>query len=371
LLLGYGIQIESEFLEGGGSNMMRFGSFFAVFVMILYTGRRYFGQVSRSAVLRTGSDEVPVYATWAARAFVIAIVLTIVLLRSSGMGWGFAAVFVGLEIVIFVVMSRMIAETGTFFMQHSWAPVGVLTGMFGFGAIGPSTYIALAVATAVLSIDSRELLMPFLINGIKLIDRDDGPTPAKVAPLMGIVVVLGLVVAGVVTLSLQYNHGASPVGNNFATDWLPAVSFDALSQHVASATADGTLSQAAATHGFASLSLVKPNPASISWLGIGLAIGFGAAVARLRWSWWPLHPIAFLVWSTYPIAMFGPSFLIGWMLKSAVVGTAGAKGYHQVKPLMIGVIAGELVAGLFWMVFGATYYFATGKAPIAYSIFPL
>jgi hypothetical protein len=298
------------------------------------------------------------------------LVLTIGLLRSAGIGWGFAAAFVALEIVVFVVMSRMIAETGTFFMQHSWAPVGVLTGMLGFGAIGPSTYIALAVATAVLSIDSRELLMPFFINGIKMVDRNDGPTPAKVAPFMALIVVLGMVVAGVTTLSLQYNHSATQVGNNFATDWLPTVAFDSLSQRVATATADGTLQQAAGTHGLASLSLIKPDRGSIPWLVIGLGIGFGAAIARLRWSWWPLHPIAFLVWSTYPIAMFGPSFLLGWVIKSAVVGTAGAKGYHQVKPLMVGVIAGELVSGLFWMVFGASYYFVTGKAPVAYSIFP-
>jgi hypothetical protein len=370
MLLGYGVQIDSGFLEGGGSNMMRFGSYFAVFVTIIYTGRRYFGQVTRTAFGGRRNAEVPTYATWAARVAIIAIALTVGLLRTSGFGWGFAAAFVGLELIIFVVMSRMIAETGTFFMQHAWAPVGVLTGMLGFGAIGPTTYIALAVATAVLSVDSRELLMPFFINGIKLVDRSDGPTPAKAAPFMAIIVLIGLVVAGAVTLTLQYNHSATQVGNNFATDWLPTVAFDSFSQRIATANADGTLAQATATHGWASFSLLKPDQGSIPWLAVGLIIGFGAAIARLRWSWWPLHPVAFLVWTTYPIATFGPSFLLGWMIKSAVVGTAGAKGYHQVKPLMVGIIAGELVSGLFWMVFGASYYFITGKAPVAYAIFP-
>jgi hypothetical protein len=369
-LLGYGIQVEGNFLEGTGSNMMRFGSFLAVFAMILFTGRRYFGQVLASMVGRR-SDEVPRYATWAARGAVLSLVLTVVLLRSSGIGLFFATAFVGLEIVIFVVMSRMIAETGTFFMQHAWAPVGILTGLFGFGAIGPSTYIALAVATSILSIDSRELLMPFIVNGIKIVDRADGPTPAKVAPLMAFLLPVTLVVAGATTLYLQYNHGATPVGNNFATDWLPTLAFDSLAQRIATATADGTLVEATTTEGLRSFALVRPEAGSIPWLSLGLAIGFGAAIARLRWPFWPLHPVAFLVWSTYPIAMFGPSFLLGWMIKSAVVGTAGAKGYHQTKPLMVGVIAGELISGLFWMIFGAGYYFTTGKAPVAYSIFPM
>jgi hypothetical protein len=369
-LLGYGIQVEGNFLEGTGSNMMRFGSFFAVFVMILFTGRRYFGQVLGSMVGRR-SEEVPRYATWAARGALLSLVLSVVLLRSSGIGLVFATAFVALELVIFVVMSRMIAETGTFFMQHAWAPVGILTGLFGFDAIGPSTYICLALATAILSIDSRELLMPFIVNGIKIVDRSDGPTPAKVAPLMAVLLPVTLIVAGCATLFLQYNHGATPVGNNFATDWLPTLAFDNLAQRVATASANGTLIEATTTEGLRSLALVQPEPGSIPWLGIGLAIGFGAAIARLRWPFWPLHPVAFLVWSTYPIAMFGPSFLLGWMLKSAVVGTAGVKGYHAAKPLMVGVIAGELISGLFWMIFGAGYYFTTGKAPVAYSIFPM
>jgi len=369
-LLGYGIQVEGGFIEGVGSNMLRFGSFLAVFVMIAYTGRHYFRSVTRSAVLGATNAEVPTYVAWAARIAIVAVATTIGLLRMAGIGWGFAAAFVLLELIIFVVMSRMIAETGTFFMQHAWAPVGILTGLLGFGAIGPSMYIALALATAVLSVDSREIFMPFFVNALKMVDRNDGPTPAKVAPFMALVVVLGLVVAGVTTLTLQYNHGAAQAGNNFATEWLPLVAFDGLAQRIATATADGTLASSTFVDGWARMSAIKPDAGAIPWLVVGLAIGFGAAVARLRWPFWPLHPVAFLVWSTYPIAMFGPSFLLGWMIKSAVVGTSGARGYHQVKPLMVGVIAGEMVSGLCWMLFGAGYYFATGRAPVGYSIFP-
>jgi hypothetical protein len=53
-----------------------------------------------------------------------------------------------------------------------------------------------------------------------------------------------------------------------------------------------------------------------------------------------------------------------------VVGLTGARGYHLAKPLMIGVIAGELLSGLFWMATGVVYYFITGQASVSYSIFP-
>jgi hypothetical protein len=354
-----------------GANLMRFGSYLAAALMILYTGRRYYASVVAASLGRRRSPDTPSSAVWGSRLAAMVAAVTVGLLRSAGLGWGMAAAFVGLELIVFLVMARMIAETGTFFMQHQWAPVGVLTGLLGFEAVGPEAYIALAVGSTLLFSDSRELLMPYLTNALKIVDRDDGPTPARTAPWMALVIGVGMVVAGTATLWLQYNHGATQVGNPYATDYLPLVAFDGLAQRIAAATADGSLARATAAEGLGRLLNASPDSSALLWVSVGLAFSLGAAVARLRWAWWPLHPIAFLVWGTYPIAMFGPSFLIGWMIKAAVVGTTGARGYHQVKPLMIGVIAGELLIGLFWMLFGAGYYFITDRAPASYSIFPL
>jgi hypothetical protein len=80
--------------------------------------------------------------------------------------------------------------------------------------------------------------------------------------------------------------------------------------------------------------------------------------------------VAFLVWGGVPIQYFGPSFLVGWAVKTGVITYGGARAYHQVKPLMIGVIAGELLAALFWMGVGAAYYFLQGKTPASYAVFP-
>ena len=372
MLISYGIQMETR--------LQRLHRLAPDALRQLCCGRRMIA-LHGSSLLRQRDRRAPSaepvhprrlrYATWAARLGVVAVALTIGLLRTAGVGWGFAAAFVALELVIFLVMSRMVAETGTFFMQASWPPVGILTAMLGFGAIGPTTYIALSVGTAILFIDSRELLMPYLVNGLKLVDRSDGPTPARLAPWIAAVIVVGLGVAGATTLYLQYNHGATQVGNNFRHRCAPP---DRVRRpraaHCRRPTPMARSARRPPSRGSGSLAAIKPDHNAPTWALLGLGLGFGAAVARLRWSWWPLHPIAFLVWGTYPIAMFGPSFLLGWLIKAAVVGTTGARGYHQVKPLMVGVIAGELLSGLFWMLVGASYYFATGKAPVAYSIFP-
>jgi len=371
LLLGYGVQLESGFSDGTGSSLIRFGSFIASAAMIIYTGRRYYANVIASACGRARAPETPKYATWAARFAVLIVVLTVLLLHSAGIGIGFSIVFILLELVFFMVLARMVAETGTFFVQTGWAPVGALTALFGFDAIGPTTYVALSVGATVLFSDSRELLMPFLSNALKMTDRSEGPGPAKIGPWLAAVIIVGLGVAGAATLYFQYNHGATPVGNVHASDYLPLVPFDGLAQRVSSAAAQGTLGLATAAEGLRKLSLVHPDSGAVLWVSLGLTLGIGTAVARLRWAWWPIHPVIFLVWGTYPISMFGPSFLLGWLIKSAVVNTTGARGYHRFKPLMVGIFAGELTCGLLWMLVGACYYLSTGKVPVTYAIFPL
>ena len=100
--------------------------------------------------------------------------------------------------------------------------------------------------------------------------------------------------------------------------------------------------------------------------GVALVVGF--SVARLRFTWWPLHPVIFLIWTTYPIQRFGWSFFLGWCIKRAVVGFGGIHGYEKGKPLMIGVIAGDVLSGLIWMAAGLIYYAATGTKPPIYQV---
>ncbi|HEY4160171.1 MAG TPA: DUF6785 family protein, partial [Polyangiaceae bacterium] len=367
--IAHSIQLDSGNLEAKGANLLRFGAYLGVAAAIAYTGRGYYTRVF-TGVFGAKSNEAPARVVWAARALGLAVLLAIWIVTRAGLSPALSTLFVLLELLIFLVVTRIACETGAFFLQTGWSPVGVVTALCGFQAIGPTALITLSIATVMLFNDSRELLMPFVANALKLSDRSDGPTPSKLMPWFLLVLVGGGVVAGGTTLLLQYNHSLTQVGNDWARDYMPNFPFESLSQAITSAAADGTLSRATATHGLASLSLIKADQGAWIWLGLGLSFALASALARLRLPWWPLHPVAFLVWGTYPIAMFGPSFLVGWMVKASVMRLMGARGYRLVRPLMIGVIAGELLAGLLWMSVGAGYYFLTGKAPVSYNIFP-
>ena len=79
----------------------------------------------------------------------------------------------------------------------------------------------------------------------------------------------------------------------------------------------------------------------------------------------------FLVWGTYPLGLFSHSFLLGWLIKSAVLKYGGGQPvYRKATDFMFGAVAGDLLGGVIFMAVGVLYYAVTGFAPPEYRIFP-
>jgi hypothetical protein len=361
ILLANGEQFNSDWLGYEKPNMMRFGAYVGITAMILYTGRRYYLNVLTSAVGGPRGTETPGYAVWAGRALLVLTPLKVWWLMQTGLAWPFA---------VLLVLSRIVAETGAFFLQTAWTPVGVLAGLMGFEAIGPTGYVIMAFASLMLVGDPRELVMPFVTNALRIGEQAGEAHPPRTIPWLAVALVLTFVVAGVVTLGYQYGRGVNHE-DSWATKSMPSFAFQRLSLEVSEVSSRGQLAEITAPEGVSRLALFSPDGEATVWMLVGLALVIATAAARLRLSWWPIHPVAFLVWGTYPIVVMGPSFLVGWMIKTVVVRLMGAKGYQRVLPLMVGIIAGELLAILLLLGIGGTYYLATGRPPeMEYKILP-
>ena len=63
-------------------------------------------------------------------------------------------------------------------------------------------------------------------------------------------------------------------------------------------------------------------------------------------------------------------FIIGGIIKVIVMKFGGSRCYQAIKPLMFGMIAGDMFAGLFIVATGMIYYFITGEAPKPYYVLP-
>jgi hypothetical protein len=95
------------------------------------------------------------------------------------------------------------------------------------------------------------------------------------------------------------------------------------------------------------------NPASVSLpaiaaLGSGMLVTFLLSAMRLRFLWWPLHPVGYMVANVWGSQWWWGPLFVAWFLKSLVIRYGGLRLYQKTVPLAIGVIVGNQVTDTIW-----------------------
>ena len=374
MLILRGVDLGGTYLEGGPSAWATFGAYLGTGLLLLYTGRRYYGQTLRRALTFRRSEGVEGYAVWACRGWLLCMAgMFLIFVFRLDLEWPLAALVVLLIYLMFTVLSRMIAESGLFFLQTSWLPLGVLLGLLGASSLGPEAILVIGVISCILVIDPRECLMPFMVTGLKICERTD-VQPAKVGLAGVIVFVLAIAVALPVVLWSHYQHGLPIDRNPWVGTNLPCFSFDAGARAVSELSNNDQLEVSMNRSTLGRLSgLWEHHPRKSQFLisvAVGLVLVMLVSLLRLRYTWWPIHPILFLVWSTWAMGCFAGSFLLGWALRTVIERLGGTSAYRKGRIFMIGCIAGDLLGGLIFLVHGGAYSWLTGMTPEKYSIFP-
>ncbi|HAU37466.1 MAG TPA: hypothetical protein DCX07_07070 [Phycisphaerales bacterium] len=369
-LIVAGVDTSADYFTGGPTRYQLFGSYLGVALILLYTGRRYYWQTVKQAFTFRRQEGVERYAAWAMRILLLCAAGAVAVMT----GWmeldlPFAILVVLLVLMTFLVMARINAETGLFFCQPHWQPVGVLVGLFGWTALGPKALLVAGVICSMLTIDPRECLMPFVVNGLKMCDTSQ-VRPGRMGWVMAVVFVVGLSLAIPVVLGSNYARGITAT-DGWATNNVPKFAFDATARQMDKLRVEGELDRSMAMTTWQRIRNASPETSFLLWGGVGLGLVLVFSYLRLRFTWWPIHPVLFLVWGFYPLQNFSSSFLLGWLIKVVVTKLGGGRKYRQLQPLMVGVIAGDLLGGLLWMGVGAGYYAILHKVPqYKYIIFP-
>jgi hypothetical protein len=97
------------------------------------------------------------------------------------------------------------------------------------------------------------------------------------------------------------------------------------------------------------------NPAKTDLNGvIALLSGGGVVVAlglmRLRFWWWPFHPVGYIASNTWGSHWWYLPFFTGWVGKVLVIRYGGLRLYRKSIPFAIGLIVGDLLNGGIWAV---------------------
>jgi hypothetical protein len=221
------------------------------------------------------------------------------------------------------------------------APVDGFLAFFNTRLIAPVTiYLAMAVQK-VAFLDIRESLAPSLFHASKL---SDGSRPRN-RFLWGLVwaILLGLVVSFVAMLALYYKFGISTLPDDWAVETSRRV------------------------HENVAQLLEHPEQAkhwSIIFTATGAAVMTILVLGYHHFLWWPLHPIGYL--TTYSSAMdiLWFSFFIGWVNNALTLRYGGVNLYKEVRRLFIGLVVGDMVMAVVWLIVGLF-------TPFSYHVLPL
>jgi Family of unknown function (DUF6785)/Domain of unknown function (DUF6784) len=331
-----------------------FGGMFAYLFIVIWIGRQHWVLVARQAFrgVRPGEPQgrylsYPT-AFWGLVACTLGMVLWLTL---AGATIGGAVVLALTVIAGLFMVARIVAETGLLQPGSTFMPTRPWTFLGSMGWTRPTSVDTVFLAGHLQNIhhDVRESFGVFGTHAMKITDQtvyegksmlaDDRASRRHGKQLLALFAVV-LAVAYVTSFSSmlwnEYNYGVqkNPTGkvvNDYASDW-------AIVGH----WTNPTLEYANKNYNY---SYSPPGH-----FGAGAAITVFLSVMRLRYTWWPLHPVGFLTMSTWPMSQLWFAIFVGWLVKAMVLKYGGAKLYVNARPAMIGVIVGEAVAAGFWLV---------------------
>lgn len=367
-LVTRGVNMSTDYALGGWNGYMRAGAYLAFAIMLGYTGRNYYREVLVKALavwrrLKPEDENV-----WPARFLIVGLAVLTYLLVRLGLEWPFALGMVLLMMLTLLIVSRVSAETGLFFIQPRWQPIGIMMAACGVFTMNPTSIMLVCLACVLLCIDQSQAVMPYMVNGLKIADRLKLKTN-RIAGISLVVYVVGVLLAVVVVLVATYDFGAPLY--NWSYQRVPSMPFQAVNDAVLQLSARGELAEAEALPWTARLGRMMPLQYFVPATSIGFVLVILFSILRLRLPKWPLHPVMFLLWATYPMAFTCHSFLLGWAIKKGAVRFGGNHVVRKMRPFMIGIIAGEIMGAMTFMLVGVVYFMVqNGIKPMRYQYFP-
>jgi hypothetical protein len=336
-----------------------------VFFIIVYAGRYHYLSVFKRSFGLRSDNEVRSSEIWGARVFLISSVVAIGILWSVGVSLLWATLFFAGTVVVYVTTSRVVAETGSFLLQPHVYPSVLIWGFVGGRVLGPTQLMILMMVGAIFNIGTHVQIMPMVMHSLRLSEE----RPARPASLGGLALLVALLVAIPVTLYLQYDVGSSAASDGW-TSWVPDFPYDPIVGLEDKLEAQGALAAAGTYTGVAWFRVIAPYWPAVAAFAVALALVLGTEFVRLRWARWPLHPVIFIFAGWWHSRMLAVSFLIGWLVKVIINKYGSAPTYRKMKPLMMGLIAGDMIGGIVITIIGTIYYYVMNEAPKGYWVLP-
>jgi hypothetical protein len=312
------------------------GAVIALTGWVLWTARKHLGGAARAALGRGIAQQRGEARSlrWAFWGLVICCGLMVWFLRAAGGRVGFGAVLVVLMLCYFLIWARIRAETGLGMLIYPMQIHDLLMVPLGSRVFRVRELVTL--------MSMRWAYYPglntsFDVFGSTIMESYKIADSAQIRPgrLMGVITagfVVSVIAGVLIVLPGIYHHGWWGFGFT-RSGWL-----------MTEGTRDG--SQIVSF-------LSDARYAKTDWGGL-LAVAAGAGTAlvlgllRIRFWWWPFHPIGYLAANTWGLQLWFLPFLVGWAAKALITRYGGLVLYRSTIPLAVGLILGDLLNSGLW-----------------------
>jgi hypothetical protein len=337
-LVGYQIKGHNESLTGSSIALSHqgMGAMIVLVVAILWSARRHLRRVLRAGLTwsqdAADGDEILSYraAVW---LWIGCALYFLVWLLLAGMPLVAALVFLSGAFVIFLAVSRVIAQGGIGFTASTMLPQPFTVYTLGTDLIGWKGLASLSLSYS-WAAEMRTTVMASTANGLKLAHSGGlgrSTHPRRLFWAIVVAIVVGMAGATWITLYLNYTYG----GINLRQFGVPHITYTFLQ--------DKLLNPVGWSH-------IHPR---LLFTAVGAAAMGLLIYLQHHFLWWPLHYIGLPVGDSWVMGWAWFSVFLGWLLKAVIFKFRGSQGYHAFKPLFLGFVAGQLMGGAVWMVIDA------------------
>ncbi|MBN1866954.1 hypothetical protein JW916_06645 [Candidatus Sumerlaeota bacterium] len=312
----------------------RLGAMIAVSLGVLWLGRAHWLRVLRCTIgLGIDSDESrrDRVAGW---TLLFGCVGMFAWLIWVGVQPGWAVVYVLFGVMISMLMARIVAETGLPIIRFD------LRYHIMFAKLAPVSWLAaptLFFSGIVAMFYSSNIMLTTIGMHASGLDKEMSPRRhTRFFATILVLLMVGIVVSGASHLLCAYHHSET---------------LDGSSQPINPRGQGRQLNVAFAdVKAFRNGEVDRPLHNQWKHLVLGAGIAGFLQWACISMPRWPLHPIGLiLVKSAYADGAW-PSLFLGWLLKLLILKYGGSRLFRAAIPFMLGLMAGELFAVLFWMV---------------------
>ena len=321
------------------ANYQSGGAYFLFCVSSVWLARGYLVQALRRAVgLTSVADDTdePLGYRAAFAGILGGLALLVGFSIFLGLAWWLAVLFFLIYLALALAITRMRAELGTPIHDlHNTGPDVLLPDLLGTRSL---SHHDLGVFSLFFFFNRayRCQPMPIQLEGFKMAALTGGAARGREMRGWFWALLLaggwGAVCAFWAMLHLTYQFGALAKADHGAMQAFGGESWNRLA---------GWLQQPKAANG------------SVGWaLMAGFLFAAFLQAMRVRFFWWPFHPLAYAVSSSFEINLVWMPLLIAWLIKSLLLRYGGVRTFQSSLPFFYGLILGQFVEGSLLNIWG-------------------